>query len=252
MSTSPFQNRSIKLQALPIAVQTRPSGQAMSMTTIDTPFRSSLGDRETINSAALAYEVSKRTLDIVGALIGMLLLSPVLLLVAVAVKTTTTGPVLFKQRRLGRGGQEFWCFKFRTMVANAEDILNTTAHLRVRFQENYKIKDDPRTTPIGAWLRKTSLDELPQLLNILGGAMSFIGPRPIVPPERSKYQEFADKLLSVKPGLGGYWQVYGRSDTTYEQRVQMDMTYINERCLLLDLKLLILTAYVALRRQGAY
>jgi lipopolysaccharide/colanic/teichoic acid biosynthesis glycosyltransferase len=105
---------------------------------------------------------------------------------------------------------------------------------------------------VGAWLRKTSLDELPQLFNILGGTMSLIGPRPIVPPERSKYRECADKLLSVKPGLGGYWQVYGRSDTTYEERVQMDMTYIDQRSLYLDLKLLVLTLVVAWKRQGAY
>ncbi len=106
--------------------------------------------------------------------------------------------------------------------------------------------------PWATWLRKTSLDELPQLFNILGGTMSLIGPRPIVPPERSKYCEYADKLLSVKPGLGGYWQVYGRSDTTYEERVQMDMTYIDQRSLYLDLKLLMLTLVVAWKRQGAY
>jgi lipopolysaccharide/colanic/teichoic acid biosynthesis glycosyltransferase len=173
-------------------------------------------------------------------------------MVAIAIKATSAGPVLFRHRRLGRGGQEFWCFKFRTMVKNAEELLQSSEHLRAQFSATYKLKDDPRTTPLGAWLRKTSLDELPQLFNIFVGNMSLIGPRPIVGPERSKYYEFADKLLSVKPGLGGYWQVYGRSDTTYAERVQMDMTYIDTRSLRLDLKLLVLTAYVAWKRQGAY
>ena len=145
---------------------------------------------------------------------------PLLIGIAVAIRATTAGPILFRHRRLGRGGVEFWCYKFRTMVVNAEQLLETDHQLRDRFQESYKLKVDPRTTPIGVWLRKTSLDELPQLFNILTGTMSLIGPRPIVAPERAKYHEFADKLLSVKPGLGGYWQVYGRSNTTYAQRVR--------------------------------
>jgi lipopolysaccharide/colanic/teichoic acid biosynthesis glycosyltransferase len=191
-------------------------------------------------------------IDIFGAVNGLILLFPVLIVVAMAIRATSPGPVFFRQRRLGRDGEEFWCYKFRTMVVNAEDLLQTIETLRERFHENYKLKDDPRTTPLGTWLRKTSLDELPQLVNILNGTMTLIGPRPIVPPERSKYHEFADKLLSVKPGLGGYWQVYGRSDTTYEQRVQMDMTYIDQRSLSLDLKLLVLTAFAVWKRQGAY
>ncbi len=221
------------------------------MTTIDSTIRSGIHE-PSIDRVAFAYELSKRMLDVVGAIAAIVLFSPVLVVVAVAIKATTKGPLLFSHRRLGRGGEEFWCYKFRTMVVNAEELLETSAQLRARFLENYKLKDDPRTTPIGAWLRKTSLDELPQLFNVLAGSMSLIGPRPIVPRERSKYHEFADKLLSVKPGLGGYWQVYGRSDTTYEQRVQMDMTYIDHRSLLLDVKLLFLTSLVTLKRQGAY
>jgi lipopolysaccharide/colanic/teichoic acid biosynthesis glycosyltransferase len=178
--------------------------------------------------------------------------SPVLIGLAVAIRMTSSGPAFFLQRRLGRGGVEFWCFKFRTMVVGAERMLEADPQLQDRFRATYKIKDDPRTTGLGAWLRKTSLDELPQLFNILLGHMSLIGPRPIVSPERSKYSEYADKLLSVKPGLGGYWQVYGRSDTTYEQRVHMDMTYIDNRSTVLDLKLMLLTVGVALKRQGAY
>jgi lipopolysaccharide/colanic/teichoic acid biosynthesis glycosyltransferase len=209
--------------------------------------RASKADR-----VALLYETPKRILDILGAASALLLLFPALIAVAVAIKVTTPGPILFRQRRLGRGGEEFWCYKFRTMVVNAEEMLRTSETLRDQFYKNYKLKDDPRTTPFGNWLRKTSLDELPQLFNVLNGSMSLIGPRPIVPPERTKYHEFADKLLSVKPGLSGYWQVYGRSNTTYEQRVQMDMKYIDNRSLVLDLKLLVRTVYIAWKRQGAY
>jgi len=199
-----------------------------------------------------AYELSKRMIDILGAGAALLVFSPVLIALAVAIRMTTSGPAFFKQRRLGRGGVEFWCYKFRTMVVNAEQMLESDPRLRERFHETYKIKDDPRTTRLGAWLRKTSLDELPQLLNVLAGNMSLIGPRPIVSPERSKYGECADKLLCVKPGLGGYWQVYGRSDTTYEQRVQMDMAYIENRSTGIDVRLMFLTVCVVLKRQGAY
>ena len=207
---------------------------------------------EKLDRFASAYEVSKRMLDILGAVCAILVFFPVLIGIAVAIRATTKGPVLFRQRRLGRGGAEFWCYKFRTMVVNAEQLLEADHQLRDRFHESYKLKDDPRTTPIGVWLRKTSLDELPQLFNILTGTMSLIGPRPIVPPERIKYHDFVDKLLSVKPGLGGYWQVYGRSDTTYEHRVQMDMTYVDQRSFRLDVKLLLLTVFVTVKRQGAY
>jgi lipopolysaccharide/colanic/teichoic acid biosynthesis glycosyltransferase len=221
-------------------------------TSIDNAYRISVSAEEELADVSSAYEASKRILDILGALAAILILVPVLIVLAIAIKATSNGPILFRQRRLGRGGKEFWCYKFRSMVVNAEELLNSTDELRIRFDENYKLRDDPRTTQVGAWLRKTSLDELPQLFNILMGSMSLIGPRPIVPAERSKYHEFADKLLSVKPGLGGYWQVYGRSDTTYEQRVQMDMIYIDERSLALDLTLLVRTAIVAWKRQGAY
>ena len=218
---------------------------------VDRSFPGAIPATTKIDRLASAYDVSKRVIDIIVAGSAIVVFSPVLIVLALAVRATSRGPALFRQRRLGRGGAEFWCYKFRTMVVNAEQLLATDP-AQVRFRETYKIKDDPRTTPLGAWLRKTSLDELPQLFNIVSGTMSLIGPRPIVPPERSKYRECADKLLSVKPGLGGYWQVYGRSDTTYEQRVGMDMAYIDRRSLCLDLKLMMLTAVVAVKRQGAY
>ena len=199
-----------------------------------------------------SYEASKRVVDVLGSL--LLLLAGLLLLVIVSllVKTTSRGPVLFRQKRLGRRGREFWCFKFRTMVADAEDQLKNNAHLHAEFEQGYKLKNDPRVTRVGAVLRKTSLDELPQLLNVLCGDMSLIGPRPIVPSERFKYGVDAPKLLTVKPGLGGLWQASGRSDVSYEDRVKLDMLYIDHRSLRLDLTLLVMTALSVCRFRGAY
>jgi len=198
------------------------------------------------------YETAKRIFDITVSLGLLIFVAPVMLVIALVVKLTSRGPVIFKQKRLGQAGQEFWCLKFRTMVVDAEEQLRRREDLRKMFDENFKIKNDPRLTRPGGFLRKTSLDELPQLINVLRGDLSLIGPRPIVPHERHKYAEHADKLLSVKPGLGGYWQVYGRSNTSYDQRVRMDMEYIERRSFWFDLKLMFLTAYVVLRRRGAY
>ena len=198
------------------------------------------------------YERCKRAMDIVGSFLSLILLMPLLVVIAACIKVSSRGPILYKQRRLGRGGKLFWCFKFRTMVADAESALARRGDLLAQFAENYKIKDDPRVTPVGSILRGTSLDELPQLWNVLRGDMSLIGPRPIVEPELGKYGVHASKLLTVKPGLGGIWQVSGRSDTTYADRVAMDVRYIESRSLGLDLKLLIRTAWVVLQGKGAY
>ena len=159
---------------------------------------------------------------------------------------------MFKHRRLGRGGKEFWCYKFRSMVQDAEQQLQSSEALRAKFEAHYKIKDDPRVTRVGGLLRKTSLDELPQLWNVLRGDMSLIGPRPIVAPELVKYGPYDRKLLSVTPGLSGFWQVCGRSDTSYSKRVLLDMLYIDHRCTWLDLKLMVLTAFAVFRKVGAY
>jgi exopolysaccharide biosynthesis polyprenyl glycosylphosphotransferase len=197
------------------------------------------------------YEVSKREIDIVASLLLLILAAPVMLAIAVLVKLTSPGNVVFRQKRLGKGGRVFWCYKFRTMVADAEARLSRNAELRTEFEVNFKLKQDPRVTRVGAFLRKTSLDELPQLFNVLIGDMSLIGPRPIVQHELTKYGRNADKFLSVKPGLGGLWQVYGRSDTSYDSRVSMDLEYIDNRSTVLDLKLIVQTAAVVLSRRGA-
>lgn len=197
------------------------------------------------------YQVGKRGLDMSVALVALILVSPVLLVLAVLVKMTSKGPIFFAHRRLGRGGREFHCLKFRTMIANAEERLKRDPQLRQRFEEKFKLEDDPRITPLGSFLRRTSLDELPQLLHVLRGEMSLVGPRPIVVAELSKYSIYAKKLLSVKPGLSGLWQVCGRSDTTYPQRVIMDMHYIDHRSFTLDLRLLLLTVSAVARKSGA-
>jgi lipopolysaccharide/colanic/teichoic acid biosynthesis glycosyltransferase len=199
-----------------------------------------------------AYDRLKRSLDLAVALALGIALLPLFPAIAALIKLTSPGPVLFRQKRLGHRGRPFYCYKFRTMVLDAEEQLKRSAELSGMFQKNFKIKDDPRITRAGSFLRLTSLDELPQLLNVLRGDISLIGPRPIVEAEQAKYGVHAPKLLSVKPGLSGMWQVYGRSDTSYEQRIEMDMTYIDRRSLLLDMKLMVLTAYVVIRGRGAY
>jgi len=198
------------------------------------------------------YETVKRVSDLIGSAGLLVLALPLLLALAAGVKLSSPGPVFFKQDRLGRGGRRFACYKFRTMVRDAEARLKASGDLAARFGENYKIKDDPRVTRFGALLRRTSLDELPQLWNVLRGEMSLVGPRPIVEPELARYGRFADRLLTVKPGLGGLWQVNGRSDTSYPERVALDLRYIESRSLALDLRLLVRTALVVVRGRGAY
>jgi len=197
------------------------------------------------------YQTAKRLLDIVGASFLLILSFPLMLAVALSIKLTSRGPVLFRQTRLGLGGCRFPLLKFRTMVNNAEQQLTTHANLRQKYEAAFKIADDPRVTSVGALLRKTSLDELPQLINVLEGSMSLIGPRPIVPAELKKYGLHGEKLLTVKPGLGGLWQASGRSDTTYNERVAMDMRYIDHHSLPVDISLLVKTAISVLTCRGS-
>ncbi len=197
------------------------------------------------------YESLKQVMDVIGAIMLLVLISPLYAVIAAVIKLTSRGPVLFRHERLGRHGRKFACYKFRTMVVDAEQQLRTNARLRAEFEECYKIKDDPRVTRIGKFLRRTSLDELPQLWNVLRGDMSLIGPRPIVEPEMSRYGLYGRKLLSVTPGLSGLWQVCGRSDTSYSQRIQFDMLYVDHRSTWLDIKLLLLTISAVCRKVGA-
>jgi lipopolysaccharide/colanic/teichoic acid biosynthesis glycosyltransferase len=202
--------------------------------------------------ARSVYEIGKRGMDVVAALTLLLLASPLLFAIALLVKTTSKGPAFFAHRRLGHNGKMFSCLKFRTMIVNAEERLKQDSELRRQFEEKFKLEDDPRITPVGNFLRRTSLDELPQLIHVLRGEMSLVGPRPIVESELTKYSIYGKKLLSVKPGLSGLWQVCGRSHTTYPQRVMMDMHYIDHRSFALDLHLLVLTASAVVRKSGAW
>jgi lipopolysaccharide/colanic/teichoic acid biosynthesis glycosyltransferase len=198
------------------------------------------------------YRMFKRGLDISVAGF-LLLLSPVWLLpLAILVKLDSRGPVFFRHSRIGRGGKAFDVLKFRTMVQDAERILKSDKELQAQFEEGFKIKDDPRVTRMGKLFRKLSLDELPQIINIFRGQMSFVGPRPIVESERYKYGDRFGNLTTVKPGITGLWQTSGRTDISYEERVALDMDYIEKRSLLFDTKLMLKTIWVMVARRGGY
>jgi Undecaprenyl-phosphate galactose phosphotransferase WbaP len=199
--------------------------------------------------------LAKRVFDVVSAVILGLLLSPLILLVVILIRLGGE-PVLFRHRRIGRNGRMFQCIKFRTMVPNAEEVLrhllNEHPELRDEWTQNHKLRNDPRVSAIGRVLRLTSLDELPQIWNVLRGEMSLVGPRPIVRAELLRYGRDASKYLAVKPGLTGLWQVKGRSDTTYRRRVAMDRFYVRHQSLFLDIYILTATPAAVLRRSGAY
>lgn len=204
------------------------------------------------NKSFLVYNFFKRSFDIISASIGILFLLPLFIVLAILVKLDSKGPIFFSHKRIGKNGKIIGIYKFRSMVSNSEEIFkNFTEEQNKEFEKNFKLDDDPRITKIGGFLRKTSLDELPQLLNIIKGDMSVVGPRPIVRAEVEKYGVCADKLFSVKPGLTGFWQANGRSDTTYEERVQMDMYYIDNRSFLLDIRIILKTVISVIRKEGA-
>jgi lipopolysaccharide/colanic/teichoic acid biosynthesis glycosyltransferase len=177
---------------------------------------------------------------------------PVLLTLAALVKVTSQGPILHRRRVVGQYGRTFEALKFRTMVPDADDVLNRNPELRAAFIVNHKLERDPRITTVGKWLRKTSLDELPQLLNVLRGEMWLMGPRMIAPEELEKYGGRASTLVSVKPGITGLWQVSGRQDVSYQRRIELDMFYIEHWSLALDLRILLKTVWVVLMMRGAH
>lgn len=198
------------------------------------------------------YLAIKRLIDIIGSLIGIILLSPIYIIIAILIKFDSPGKIVFGHTRKGKGGKDIKVYKFRTMYSNANEIFESfTSEQKEEYYKNFKLDNDPRVTKRGGFLRKTSLDELPQLFNILKGDMTIIGPRPIVEKEISKYGDKAEKLFSVVPGLAGYWQANGRSDTTYEERVEMDMYYIDNMSFYLDVKILFQTAISVLKGEGA-
>jgi exopolysaccharide production protein ExoY len=200
--------------------------------------------------------VIKRVIDVTGSLLMLTLAAPLMTILAVLTKMSSPGPVLFRQERLGRNGRRMYIYKFRTMRSDAESILKKDKRLYGEYvKNNYKLPQgrDPRITPLGRVLRQMSLDELPQLINVLKGEMSLVGPRPVVPEEIERYGDWASMLLSVPPGLTGQWQVSGRSDIAdYAQRVKLDMEYLRDQSVATDLRILLRTLPAVLMRQGAH
>jgi len=200
----------------------------------------------------LTNRVLKAALDYALIVPALLFLMPLFAMLALLVRLDSPGPVFYRRRVLGKDGRVFDAFKFRTMHVNGDEILARYPKLRAELQQNYKLKCDPRITRVGNFLRKFSLDELPQLFNVLLRDMSLIGPRIIAPEEITKYGEWGTTLLTVLPGLTGLWQVSGRSDTSYDERVQLDMQYIDNWSLWLDIKIVLKTVPTVLRGDGAY
>ena len=196
---------------------------------------------------------TKRMFDIVMSLTLLVLTSPLFLILAIAIKLDSKGSVLFKHKRIGKDGKTIYLYKFRSMVKDAQSLLNTfTPEQKKEFEENYKLTNDPRITRVGKFIRKTSLDELPQLLNILSGDMSLIGPRPIVEKEIEKYGMLKDRFLSVTPGLTGYWACSGRSNISYDERIKLEMYYVYNCNWKLDIKIFFKTVKSVLKRNGAF
>ncbi len=202
------------------------------------------------------FPIAKRALDIIGAGLGLVLLSPFFLIVALMVRADG-GPAFFAHQRVGRGGKLFGCLKFRSMVidsqARLEALLASDPAARAEWEAARKLKNDPRITRIGRFLRSTSLDELPQLINVLRGEMSLVGPRPVQVAEIDRYYgASAAHYMAVRPGITGLWQVSGRSETSYESRVALDVSYVSRPSMLTDLSILLRTPVAVLSRRGAH
>ena len=198
----------------------------------------------------------KTIFDYVLTITGTIAISPILIIIALWIYKDSPGPVIFKHRRIGKNGKEFNCYKFRSMCVDAkeklEQLLKTDPKAKAEWEKDFKLKNDPRITKSGAFLRKTSLDELPQIFNVLKGEMSLVGPRPIIRDEMARYGEYIEDYLMVKPGITGMWQVSGRSDTDYKQRVQLDSWYVRNWSVWLDVMLLWRTGKIVFQCKGAY
>jgi exopolysaccharide production protein ExoY len=198
----------------------------------------------------------KRTIDIVGSIAALIFLAPLLIIVALLIWSSGNGPVIYAHERIGRGGELFPCFKFRTMTMHADEclshLLQSDPVAREEWLAMYKIKRDPRVTKLGRFLRRTSIDELPQLFNVLKGQMSLVGPRPIVLSEIARYRHYFADYLAVKPGITGLWQVSGRNGTTYRRRVALDVLYSRRVSLSMDAWIMLSTVRAIVRADGCY
>lgn len=197
------------------------------------------------------YQFAKRATDLALALGGLAVLLPVFMVTTAALLLSDGMPVIFRHRRVGRRGEVFHIYKFRTMLRNAEEILRSRPELMEEYKKYYKIQNDPRIHKVGHFMRKTSLDELPQLWNVVRGEMTLVGPRPIVEPELEKYGAFQNVYLAMKPGCAGLWQCSGRSDTTYEERVALDIEYCENASFWYDLSVMWKTFLSIVRMKGA-
>ena len=209
------------------------------------------------NVQRLPWRIVKRSFDLLASVALLVLLSPLFLVLAVLIKRSSPGPVTFSHTRIGRHGVPFKCIKFRTMVSNANEVMQRWAvenpDLHEEFLKTFKLKDDPRITPVGKWLRKTSLDELPQLWNVVRGEMSLVGPRPVIAQELEEYYGPATQLyIRTRPGITGLWQVSGRSDTSYERRIILDEWYILNWSFWYDIVILVQTAWIVISGKGAF
>jgi len=206
------------------------------------------------------YKILKRLLDLIGSVTGIILLLPIFIIISICIKLTSKGPILFWETRLGQNAKPFTSYKFRTMYVNndrsydQEFVKNLIDGKYGKIGENptYKLKHDPRVTPLGRLLRVTNIDELPQFINVLKGDLSLVGPRPPLLYEYDNYEEWHKERLSIKPGITGLWQVTGRSSTTFDEMVQLDIEYVRKRSLILDIKILIKTAYSVISGKAAY
>ena len=201
------------------------------------------------------YRFVKRAFDFIAVLAAIVAISPLLLIISAIVYMGDPGPVIYGQVRIGKNGKAFKMWKFRSMYKNADKMIDQlTDEQRQQYITEFKIDNDPRITPVGNFLRKTSLDELPQLFNVLCNDMSLVGPRPLIESEiQTYYADMFDTLLSVKPGVTGYWQAYARNNATYQsgQRQQMEMYYVNHASIMLDIKILFRTVVSVIRKDGA-
>jgi exopolysaccharide biosynthesis polyprenyl glycosylphosphotransferase len=199
------------------------------------------------------YLVAKRTLDIIGSIVGLIILSLLFLVVAIAIKIEDPkGTVFFSQTRVGKNGKEFKMYKFRSMVSNAEERLKDLLKYNEVTGAMFKMKNDPRVTKVGRFIRKTSIDELPQLWNVLKGDMSLVGPRPPLPREVEQYTEYDKQRLLVTPGCTGLWQISGRSNVGFKEMVELDLYYIRNRSILFDLKIIFKTIFVLFGSKDAF
>lgn len=200
------------------------------------------------------YSFIKRSFDIIMSLTAMIVLFPIFLIIAIMIKMDSKGNIIYKHKRIGKNGKYIYLYKFRTMYTNSKEILEEILKdpkTKEEWENNFKLDNDPRITKVGKFLRKTSLDELPQLINIFFGDMSIVGPRPVVDGEIEKYGIFKKKFLSVTPGLTGWWACNGRSATSYDERINLELYYVNNRSIKLDIKVILKTITEVLKGNGA-